>query len=1065
MASETWPSQDTPPYSWPRDKPEDGNPSWPHGIYNIHNISPPVESRISASYEPQLHTENYPQHVSNPSYPSPPPTQYAWESSPSFHTTATHHHASGLLATPEPYPRFPVASDSAYSQGNYNVSDPVLTPLSFLAPNRDGNAESVITSPPALSPPYGWQTSSPGNAPYSSYNVDKISSAMNGLGLSNAPLGGASTYPPNLANTWRSPVTAAQLEQERIRELRQSMSDQNNSLHEAVIGGDLKLCRKLVIQGHYPDECNAQDYTAMHFAAAYDQFEILCLFLAIGADPEVKSKEKITPLHLATFVGSVKCVNELLDYIPQDWEVEDDDGIKPYATALRNGSLELIELFLGVGAKLSEEELERLISEHDILTQTKIRQLATEYDRTAEEKLQLRQYPNDVKVYIKTLFDKNLVEAYNILDGLSDLPADEREDIRDLLLQNFHETIGPCGIDDESDYWSEPGDEFEYQFISETFGAVPLCDQSAQVLSPIGLPLVVNSTHDEKKHLFNKDGALRFLDLRGCTALNENAGDFASDGFEIIVQDFLESRIRDLYIAPDITRLYLPEKAWQTEEESFESSLYQLFSWLTDHKGVESVAEIRVCDPCTPLDESNLTRLLLDNGQPRFMGIKKLCWLQKVDKPFEPVLVAPDVEEIWIEWDGYDLDYRLEHWRSALMPLGNLVKINIVVEHDDEVDDLKQIAQNWLFQCFPGRAVDVDFSDLRPLFHAKNAAKSYPAIHSSKAMPLAKNDAMVPDGWFHSLQVYNKNDPIAPLISRDASSFFMSDTTEPIKVAIVDTGIDCGNEKLSENIIKRKAFPPSMHDFLDLQGHGTHVAGLVLKVAPNAQILCARVFDDNYINKPSYLAEAIDWAVKEGAKVICCSWGASQSNQTLIEACKRAYSANCLVFAAGSNSGHGRPALPYPAFCGDVISIGSCNDTGKKSDITHSMTKFWFPGESIASYHPRYLNTGKDGIPGQKIRTGCSMANALAVGLAARLLDQARRCLSECDAQSFESNVSVAMQELFGRLTAKDADGLSSKYVNAWNILLNQARNKEELVIFFKQTLRHLGCIYEPLIN
>lgn len=70
-----------------------------------------------------------------------------------------------------------------------------------------------------------------------------------------------------------------------------------------------------------------------------------------------------------------------------------------------------------------------------------------------------------------------------------------------------------------------------------------------------------------------------------------------------------------------------------------------------------------------------------------------------------------------------------------------------------------------------------------------------------------------------------------------------------IKIAVLDTGVDLDNP-----VIKNKKSRVECMSFLedggvdDLDGHGTHVVQLMLRVSRNAKIYVARVFrDDEHI--------------------------------------------------------------------------------------------------------------------------------------------------------------------------------------------------------------------------
>lgn len=67
------------------------------------------------------------------------------------------------------------------------------------------------------------------------------------------------------------------------------------------------------------------------------------------------------------------------------------------------------------------------------------------------------------------------------------------------------------------------------------------------------------------------------------------------------------------------------------------------------------------------------------------------------------------------------------------------------------------------------------------------------------------------------------------------------------RVAVIDSGIDWDHpsfqESIGENQILTKSFVNGLDRNKDVDGHGTHTAHLVLKVAPNAKLFIARVYE------------------------------------------------------------------------------------------------------------------------------------------------------------------------------------------------------------------------------
>ena len=70
----------------------------------------------------------------------------------------------------------------------------------------------------------------------------------------------------------------------------------------------------------------------------------------------------------------------------------------------------------------------------------------------------------------------------------------------------------------------------------------------------------------------------------------------------------------------------------------------------------------------------------------------------------------------------------------------------------------------------------------------------------------------------------------------------------PVKVAIVDTGVDGSHEQIrraieTKTICSGRGFPNSVElpPFQDAQGHGTHAASVFLQTAPDALLCIARI--------------------------------------------------------------------------------------------------------------------------------------------------------------------------------------------------------------------------------
>jgi Subtilase family len=136
-----------------------------------------------------------------------------------------------------------------------------------------------------------------------------------------------------------------------------------------------------------------------------------------------------------------------------------------------------------------------------------------------------------------------------------------------------------------------------------------------------------------------------------------------------------------------------------------------------------------------------------------------------------------------------------------------------------------------------------------------------------------------------------------------------------ITVAILDTGIDMAHPAFVGRLV-------APFDFVDFDahpaesggiayGHGTNVAGIVAQVASKAKIMPIRVMKGDGRGSAISLISGINWAVKNGAKVINLSLGAVESS-ALEVAIKYATSKGVIVVSAAGNSGG--ETVQYPAF-------------------------------------------------------------------------------------------------------------------------------------------------------
>ena len=129
----------------------------------------------------------------------------------------------------------------------------------------------------------------------------------------------------------------------------------------------------------------------------------------------------------------------------------------------------------------------------------------------------------------------------------------------------------------------------------------------------------------------------------------------------------------------------------------------------------------------------------------------------------------------------------------------------------------------------------------------------------------------------------------------------------------------------------------------DDHGHGTNVAGIALASGNNnlgyagmnwkSEIMICKVLDEDNSGYYSWWAEAIYYAVDNGASVINLSAGGIDASTTLEDAIDYAYSNNVAVVVSTGNQ---NSTIQYPARYEKAFAIDSTN-----SDDTRSVPFFW----------------------------------------------------------------------------------------------------------------------------
>jgi len=219
----------------------------------------------------------------------------------------------------------------------------------------------------------------------------------------------------------------------------------------------------------------------------------------------------------------------------------------------------------------------------------------------------------------------------------------------------------------------------------------------------------------------------------------------------------------------------------------------------------------------------------------------------------------------------------------------------------------------------------------------------------------------------------------------------LGNTGQGIRIAVLDTGIDKEHEDLSANFKGGYNVVDNNEDLTDLNGHGTHVAGIiaaldndigVVGVAPDAYIYSVKVLDYAATGSASDMVAGIEWAVDNNMQIINMSLGSDKDSISFRRSVENAYNSGILIVAAAGNSGNimgEGDSMDYPAKYNSVISVGATdiNDKRAKFSSTGSMLELSAPGVDIPSTLPK----NKYGT-----LSGTSMAAPHVAGVAALIM-------------------------------------------------------------------------------
>ncbi|MFC1686278.1 S8 family serine peptidase [Nanoarchaeota archaeon] len=215
---------------------------------------------------------------------------------------------------------------------------------------------------------------------------------------------------------------------------------------------------------------------------------------------------------------------------------------------------------------------------------------------------------------------------------------------------------------------------------------------------------------------------------------------------------------------------------------------------------------------------------------------------------------------------------------------------------------------------------------------------------------------------------------------------------EGVKVAVIDSGVYADNVLFEGRIFSQESFVNESVG--DENGHGSHVAGTVVKVAPDVKIIDAKVLDRRGKGDTVSIVGGIFWSIEQGADVISISLGTTRGADLLVNsALQQAIDQGIIVVVAGGNCRDECPDANCGSFRGvtapgsfeKVITVGAVDGNNEVACFSseqdfgsYSKPEVYAPGVGIVSVL----------LGGEGSMSGTSMATPHVSGVAALLLEK-----------------------------------------------------------------------------
>jgi subtilisin family serine protease len=230
--------------------------------------------------------------------------------------------------------------------------------------------------------------------------------------------------------------------------------------------------------------------------------------------------------------------------------------------------------------------------------------------------------------------------------------------------------------------------------------------------------------------------------------------------------------------------------------------------------------------------------------------------------------------------------------------------------------------------------------------------------------------------------------PRSPWLSLDDARLAMKDGTgKGIRIAVIDSGIEidhpqlAGLKLLDDIHIVDAGIQVEVRegDGTDVYGHGTAVASIIRKIAPEAEIGSFRVLGERLNSRTVIIREGVRQAIDKGYHILNCSFGCGVQDHIFQykEWIDEAYLKGIHVVAACNNMDFSIPE--WPGYFPTVITVNMAS--------TLDDSKFFYKRGQLVEFAARGVEVQAAWREHRsRAVTGSSFATPLVASLLARIL-------------------------------------------------------------------------------